>query len=63
MRVSLISLGCKVNQAEIENWQRELHKRGAKIVDFGQEADFYIINTCSEHIWLIRNPGKKLDKF
>ena len=47
MRVSLISLGCKVNQAEIENWQRQLHKRGAKIVDFGQEADFYIINTCS----------------
>ena len=47
MNVAIYTLGCKVNQYETQAMERELRARGHETVPFGQEADAYVINTCS----------------
>lgn len=46
-RAAFHNLGCKVNAYETEAMQQILEKAGYEIVDFHDEADVYIINTCS----------------
>ncbi len=41
------ALGCKVNQYESEAIAELFEQRGYKIVDMEQQADVYIINTCT----------------
>lgn len=41
------TLGCKVNQYETDAMEQMLIKAGYEKVDFRDEADIYIINTCS----------------
>ena len=47
MKVGICSLGCKVNIYESEVATDLLKKGGYEIVPFEDEADIYIINTCS----------------
>ncbi len=47
MKVAIYTLGCKVNQYETQAMEQELRARGHETVPFGQEADAYVINTCS----------------
>ncbi len=47
MRVAVYSLGCKVNIYESEYVINLLKNHDYQIVDFDDEADIYIINTCS----------------
>ena len=46
-KVALHNLGCKVNAYETEAMQELLEKDGYEIVPFKEEADIYIINTCT----------------
>jgi len=71
-RVALASLGCKLNQAETELLARQFADAGYRLVSPDDEADIYILNTCTvTHIadrksrhWLRlahrRNPDAKL---
>ncbi len=45
--VALTTLGCKVNQADSDEWLRQFSARGYDIVDFDSVADVYIVNTCT----------------
>jgi threonylcarbamoyladenosine tRNA methylthiotransferase MtaB len=45
--VALDSLGCKLNQAEIQQLARQLEAAGYRLVDPDEKADIYILNTCS----------------
>ncbi len=47
MRIAIYTLGCKVNQYETQAIEREALRRGHTLVDFEDEADAYIVNTCS----------------
>ena len=47
MKVAIYTLGCKVNPYETQAMEQELRGRGHEIVPFGEEADAYIVNTCS----------------
>ena len=47
MKVALDSLGCKLNQAEIELLARQLAEAGYRLVSPSDEADVYILNTCT----------------
>ncbi len=47
MKAALTSLGCRLNQAEIEELGRRLSRLGAEIVPPDGEADVYIVNTCT----------------
>ena len=46
-RAALHNLGCKVNAYETEAMQQILEKAGYEIVQFQEQADVYVINTCS----------------
>ncbi|MBI4744003.1 MAG: tRNA (N(6)-L-threonylcarbamoyladenosine(37)-C(2))-methylthiotransferase MtaB [Actinobacteria bacterium] len=41
------TLGCKVNQYETEKIIKSFEQNDFKIVDFSEEADVYVINTCT----------------
>jgi len=47
MKVSIFTLGCKVNQYETQALERELLRRGHILSDFSDTSDAYIINTCT----------------
>lgn len=47
LKAALHNLGCKVNAYETEAMQQQLEEHGYEIVPFDQQADVYIINTCS----------------
>lgn len=71
-RVALDSLGCKLNRAEIEHLAHQLAEAGYRLVRPADEADIYILNTCtvthvadrkSRHMLLRerrRHPGARL---
>ena len=47
IRVNLDTIGCKLNQAETELLARQLAEEGYRLVDAIDEADIYILNTCT----------------
>jgi threonylcarbamoyladenosine tRNA methylthiotransferase MtaB len=70
--VSVDSLGCKLNQAEAQQLERELAAAGYRLVALEDGADIYILNTCtvthiadrkSRHLLRLarrRNPAARL---
>lgn len=46
-KVVLESLGCKLNQAEMEHLARLLIGRGHTVAASAEEADVYVLNTCT----------------
>lgn len=47
MKAAIYTLGCKVNQYESEYMAELLQKAGFEIVSANDEADYYIINSCT----------------
>ena len=47
MKIAIYTLGCKVNQYESQAMEQALRARGHAVVPFVEEADAYIVNTCS----------------
>ena len=47
MKAAFFTLGCKVNQTESEYMTELLSKAGFEIVSPNEEADFYIVNSCT----------------
>lgn len=47
MKAAFYTLGCKVNQYESEYMAELLKKAGFEIVSSNEEADYYIINSCT----------------
>lgn len=46
-KAALHNLGCKVNAYETEAMQQQLEQAGYEIVPFTEQADVYVVNTCS----------------
>ncbi|MEW6486407.1 MAG: tRNA (N(6)-L-threonylcarbamoyladenosine(37)-C(2))-methylthiotransferase MtaB [Thermodesulfobacteriota bacterium] len=47
MRISVLTLGCKVNQYESRALEESLEARGHSLVPFGEPADAVVVNTCT----------------
>src|SRR5690606_30319499 len=47
MKVYLDTVGCRLNQAEIEFYARQFHAAGHTLVADPQEADLAVVNTCA----------------
>ena len=68
-RIALQALGCKLNQAEIDSLAQRLAGRGHLLTESADQADIYVLNTCtvthiadrkSRHLLRVarrRNPG------
>ena len=47
MKIYLTSLGCKLNQAEIESLARQVEASGHELAAEPMEADWAVVNTCT----------------
>ena len=47
MRISFITLGCKLNYAETSTFERELLKERLVAVPWSKGADIFLVNTCT----------------
>ncbi|HIP94023.1 MAG TPA: tRNA (N(6)-L-threonylcarbamoyladenosine(37)-C(2))-methylthiotransferase MtaB [Leucothrix sp.] len=47
MKIYLKALGCRLNEAELEQWSRDFTVEGHEIVKDGNDADVVVINTCA----------------
>ncbi|ORU93749.1 MAG: tRNA (N(6)-L-threonylcarbamoyladenosine(37)-C(2))-methylthiotransferase MtaB [Cycloclasticus sp. symbiont of Bathymodiolus heckerae] len=47
MRVHLKTLGCRLNEAEIESWANDFSSRGHTLVDEDGAPDILVLNTCA----------------
>lgn len=47
MRVHLKTLGCRLNEAEIESWAEDFSSRGHTLVGEEDSADILVLNTCA----------------
>ena len=45
--VSILTLGCRVNQYESDSFSEELARHGVTIVPFGEKCDLAVVNTCT----------------
>lgn len=57
-KVAFYTLGCKLNYSETSTIGRMFEERGYKKVEFNQQPDIFIINTCS----VTENADKKCKK-
>jgi len=46
-RIAFKTLGCRLNQFETDALISTFHKHGYTIVPFREEADYYVVNTCT----------------
>jgi len=47
MKIAIKTLGCKVNQSESDILAAILKSENISLVDFADQADWYIINSCA----------------
>jgi len=47
MKIYLDTVGCRLNQAEIERYARQFHAAGHTLVATPEQADLAVVNTCS----------------
>lgn len=47
MQVHLKTLGCRLNEAELENWARGFQQQGHRITREQSEADLIVLNSCA----------------
>jgi threonylcarbamoyladenosine tRNA methylthiotransferase MtaB len=47
VRIHLKTLGCRLNEAELETWARQFQAEGHRIVNTAVEADLIVLNSCA----------------
>lgn len=62
MRVHLKTLGCRLNEAELETWARQFQTDGHRIVDDSEEADLVVFNSCAVTLEAVRKSRHLLRK-
>ena len=47
MKIHLKALGCRLNEAELEQWSNQFAREGHSIIKDANEADVVVVNTCA----------------
>ena len=63
MKVFLDSIGCRLNQSEIETMARQLLAAGHEIVSSAAEADRVVLNTCAVTKEATKDTKQKVRRF
>lgn len=58
MKINLNALGCRLNEAELEQWSQAFQASGHRIVAETDQADWVVVNTCS----VTQDAGRKSRK-
>ena len=62
MRIHLHTLGCRLNEAELETWSREFRARGHQIAATPDDADVLVLNTCAVTSEAVRKSRKLMHR-
>ncbi|MES9859690.1 MAG: tRNA (N(6)-L-threonylcarbamoyladenosine(37)-C(2))-methylthiotransferase MtaB [Candidatus Thiodiazotropha sp. LLP2] len=62
MRVHLKTLGCRLNEAELETWSREFQSRGHHMTSQAEEAELLVVNTCAVTQEAVRKSRKLMSR-
>ena len=62
MRIHLKTLGCRLNEAELETWSRDFESRGHQITPRLADADLVVVNTCAVTGEAVRKSRKLLNR-
>ncbi|MEW8586607.1 MAG: tRNA (N(6)-L-threonylcarbamoyladenosine(37)-C(2))-methylthiotransferase MtaB [Candidatus Thiodiazotropha sp.] len=62
MRIHLKTLGCRLNEAEMESWSRGFQARGHSLTEAAEEADLLVVNTCAVTEEAVRKSRKLLNR-
>lgn len=47
MKIHLKALGCRLNEAELEQWSSVFSREGHRVIKDASEADVVVVNTCA----------------
>jgi len=47
MQIHLKTLGCRLNEAELESWAEDFQSKGHRLTDKPEHADLLVVNTCA----------------
>jgi threonylcarbamoyladenosine tRNA methylthiotransferase MtaB len=62
MRIHLKTLGCRLNEAELETWSRDFQAQGHRLIDDPEQADLLVVNTCAVTAEAVRKSRKLLGR-
>ncbi|MCU7798099.1 MAG: radical SAM protein, partial [Candidatus Thiodiazotropha sp. (ex Myrtea spinifera)] len=62
MRIHLKTLGCRLNEAELETWSREFQAQGHSMTADAETADLLVVNTCAVTEEAVRKSRKLLGR-
>ena len=62
MRIHLQTLGCRLNEAELETWSREFQALGHHMTANAEEADLLVVNTCAVTEEAVRKSRKLMGR-
>ena len=63
MKIAFFTLGCKVNQYESQEMICRLKSKGYTVVDTKEDADIYVVNSCTVTAESSRKTRQSLRKF
>ena len=62
MRIHLKTLGCRLNEAEMETWSRDFQAQGHTLTRDADDADLLVVNTCAVTEEAVRKSRKLLSR-
>lgn len=62
MHIHLTTLGCRLNQAELETWSRQFQALGHPLTGDIEQADLLVVNTCAVTDEAVRKSRKLLGR-
>lgn len=62
VRVHLSSLGCRLNEAELEQWASDFTRLGDSIETTASEADVLVLNTCAVTREAVRKSRQRIQR-
>ncbi len=62
LNIHLSALGCRLNEAELNQWATEFTSKGHKITQTTDDADVFILNSCAVTAEAVRKSRQQLSK-
>lgn len=62
MRIHLSALGCRLNEAELEQWAGAFNAAGDEIADSAEQADVLVLNTCAVTKEAVRKSRQRVQR-
>ncbi len=62
MRIYMKSLGCRLNEAELETWSRNFQTKGHQLTQKLEQADIVVINSCAVTTEAVRKSRKAMHR-